>query len=62
MDDFKTIKVGESTCQDVYEIAPLDSLMVTSYGAMCEYPTQDGRYICIKFYASELIVGLIKVR
>lgn len=60
-EDFQSIVIGESTYQDVYNIVPLESIQVTSYGGMCEYPMQDGGCIRIKFYGKELIVGMIEV-
>ena len=59
-EDFQSITVGESTLQDVYEIAPKEVMQVTSYGGVCEYPMEDGGYIRIKFYGKELIVGEIE--
>ncbi len=59
--DFEHIVEGESTYQDVYDIAPPESVQVTSYGAMCEYPMEDGGCIRIEFYGEELIVGTIEV-
>ena len=59
-EDFETITIGESTYQDVYSIAPPHSIQITSYGAFCEYPTQTGGHIRIKFYGQNLIVGAIE--
>ncbi len=59
-EDFNAIIIGKSTYQDVYNIAPLESMQVTSYGAFCEYPTQMGGYIRIKFYGRDMIVGAIE--
>ena len=61
MNDFEHIVEGESTYQDVYDIAPPESVQVTSYGVMCEYPMEDGGCIRIKFYGEEPIVGTIEV-
>ncbi len=55
-DDFLSISIGNSAFKDVYEIAPVDSLQITSYGGFCEYPTENGRCIRIKFQGKELIV------
>lgn len=57
--DFKTIIIGKSKFEDVCVIAPTESMQVTSYGGFCDYPTQDGGYIRVKFYGKELIVGEI---
>lgn len=62
LDDFQSIIVGESTFQDVYDIAPPISLTTTSYGGFCEYPSADGKYIHIKFYGAEMIVGAIELK
>lgn len=62
LDDFQSIVIGESTFQDVYDIAPPISLTTTSYGGFCEYPSADGKYIHIKFYGAEMIVGAIELK
>ncbi|MBP3685661.1 MAG: hypothetical protein J6J21_01380 [Clostridia bacterium] len=31
-EDFQSITIGESTYQDVYKIAPTESMQITSYG------------------------------
>ncbi len=59
-EDFKFVVIGESTYQDVYKVAPTESMQITSYGGFCEYPMQNGGYIRIKFYKKELIVGAIE--
>jgi hypothetical protein len=61
IEDFHAIIVGESTYDDVYDIAPTGTMQVTSYGGMCEYPAKDRGYIRIKFYGSELLVGSIEI-
>ena len=61
-EDFKSITIGESTFRDVYNIAPAKTMQLTSYGGFCDYPTQDGGYIRIKFYGKDLIVGSIEER
>lgn len=61
MEDFESIIVGESTYADVYEIAPVDVMQVTSYGGFCEFPMQDKGYILIKFHGKELIVNSIEI-
>ena len=60
MTDFQFIVIGESTFQDVYEVFPLESMQITSYGGCCEYPMENGGYIRIKFYGQELVVGAIE--
>lgn len=59
-EDFDSIVIGESVFQDVYNIAPPESLQVTSYGGLCKYPMQSGGYIWIKFLGKELVVGAIE--
>lgn len=60
IEDFQSITIGESTYHEVYDIAPVESLHITSYGAFCDYPTQSGGYIRIKFYGKDLVVGAIE--
>ena len=60
IEDFNSITIGESTYQDVYEIAPVKSMQTASYGGFCEYPMQNGGCIRIKFYGKNLIVGAIE--
>ncbi len=60
IEDFKSITIGESTFADVYKVATTEKMHVTSYGGFCEYPMQNGGYICIKFYGKDLIVGAIE--
>ena len=62
MEDFKTITIGESTYWDVYLVAPSQSMQVTSYGGICEYPMENGGRICVKFLGKDLIVGTIEQR
>ncbi len=61
MEDFDAIKVGESTFYDVCEIVPASKIAVTSYGGLCQYPMNDGRFINIKFYGPQLTVGSITI-
>ena len=60
-DDFHTLVVGKSTYNDVYDIAPPSSIRITSYGAVCDYTQENGGYIRIKLYGTELIVGEIEI-
>ena len=59
MEDFDSIVVEQSTYKDVYEIAPIDSIQITSYGGFCKFPKKDGGYIRIDFVGNELIVSKI---
>ena len=59
-EDFKSIIIGKSTYKDVYNIAPTETMQITSYGGVCEYETQTGGCIRIEFYGKELVVGNIK--
>lgn len=61
IDDFESIVEQESTFKDVYKVAPSNQLIITSFGAVGEYPTSDGRYIRIKYSGEELIVTSIEV-
>lgn len=61
MEDFRSIIIGKSTLSDVTEIAFVESLYSQSYGALCELPMEDGRYIQIKFLGNDMIVGSIEV-
>lgn len=61
VDTFSSIVVGTSTLRDVYEIAPMQELLATSYGALCKYPISDTECLCIKFYGSEMVVGAIEI-
>lgn len=58
-EDFQSIIIGQSNYHDVYKIASVESMQITSYGGVCEYPMQDGGCVRIKFYGKELIVGAI---
>ena len=60
-EDFDSIVVGESTYQDVYNIAPCDFMQVASYGGMSEHPLQSGGCIRIQYYGKDLIVGKIEL-
>ena len=61
IEDFQSIKIGESTVNDVYILAPTgESMQVTSYGAFCDYPMKNGGIIRIKFEGKDLIVTSIE--
>ena len=59
-EDFQSIIIGESTFKDVYKIAPLGTMNVTSFGGECEYPTENGGIIRVCFYGEDLVVGSIE--
>lgn len=61
LDDFQSIAVGESTVEDVCKIALVKEFGPTGYGGICEFPMEDGNYILVKFYGSELVVGEIEI-
>lgn len=44
-EDFASIVEGESTYRDVYSIAQLETMQVTSYGGVCEYPTEKKQWM-----------------
>ena len=58
--DFEAINIGNATLKDVYDIAPLKPMCVTSYGGFVDYPMRTGGVVRIKFYGPELIVGSIE--
>ena len=60
IEDFESITIGESTYKDVYNIASQESMQVTSYGGVCEFPIKNGGYIVVKFYGEDLVVGVIE--
>ena len=59
MEDFDAIVIGESTFYDVCAIVPTSKMLVTSYGGLCQYPMNDGRFICVEFYGPLLTVASI---
>lgn len=59
--DFQSIVVGESTVWDVYKVAPNVSFYAASYGAFCELPMENGKYMRIKFLGSNMTVESIEV-
>ena len=61
LDQFDSIIVGESTSRDVRNIVSNETLLVTSFGAVSEYPAADGQYIRIKYTGSDLIVSSIEL-
>lgn len=61
IEDFNCIVIGKSTLADVTEIAFFENLYAQGYGALCELPMEDGRYIQIKFLGNDMIVGSIEV-
>ena len=61
IEDFKSITIGESSIRDVLKIAlPINPIQMRSYGALCEYPAENGRYIIIKGSGKDLIVFSIE--
>lgn len=61
LDDFEGIIVGQSTAQDVLELAPCDTAAVSAEGIVLSYPMEDGRWIVIKFYENQNSVGAIAI-
>jgi len=45
--------------KDVFEIAPIDSMQITSYGGFCILPKKNGGFIRIDFVGNDLIVSNI---
>jgi len=60
LEDFEDIVLDETTLFDMDERYMRGEMMVTSYGGCCDYPTEDGGYIRIKFYGPEMVVGNIE--
>ncbi len=60
LEDFRWVTIGETNFQDVYKIATSESMQITSYGGVCEYPIYGGGYIRIKFYGKDLVVGSLE--
>ena len=60
--DFQSIIIDKSTFRDVYELVPAGGspIYVTSYGGYCEYPTESGGCIRIKFYGKDMVVSAIE--
>ncbi len=59
--DFNAIISGQSTFEDVHAELKEFTFYLTSYGRYSEFLLEDGRYMSIKFYGSELIVGELKI-
>ena len=60
LQDFSDIVPGQSGIADLLLIGPCE-MLVMSYGALCVYPTADGKYIKVKLLGDtgELIVHSI---
>ena len=50
MEDFQSLVLSESTLKDLQRIAPAETISVTSYGGVCEYPTENGGKIQVKLH------------
>ena len=57
---FDDIVLDSTTMNDVEEIAHIEKMYITSFGAVADFPTTDGRWIQIKFYGPDLNVGSIE--
>ena len=60
IEDFDSIVIDKSTIHDLLGIAFAEPLWMTSYGGYCDFPTEDGGYIRIKFYGGDMVVGAIE--
>lgn len=60
INDFDEIIAGESTYYDICIISPKKSMVVTSYGGYCDFPTETGGSIRISFYGPEMVVWKIE--
>ena len=58
---FSNLVINESTLQDVQVVEPEFTLIMTSFGAVSEFPTENGQYIRIEFVGSEMVVGSIEL-
>ena len=50
IEDFQSLVLSESTLKDLQRIAPAETISVTSYGGVCEYPTENGGKIQVKLH------------
>ena len=50
LEDFESIVMGQSTLRDVYELVPFDEAWPSAQGLLLRYPTEDGKWIVVKFY------------
>ena len=58
---FDDIVLDSTTVKDVEEIAHIEKMYITSFGAVADFPTTDGRWIQINFYGPDLVVGSIEI-
>lgn len=56
MAEFAWVKIGKTTYDQVVWVFP-GTVMHTSFGGIGEYPTRDGRFIVIRYYGPDLVVG-----
>ena len=61
IEDFAWVTIGKTTIDQINLIAPASIFMYTSFGGMSEYPTKDGKFILIRYYGPDLIIGDIRV-
>lgn len=61
IEQFSNLTVKQSTLQDVQNIEPELALIVTSFGAVTDFPMENGQYIRIEFVGSEMIVDSIEI-
>ena len=50
LEDFQSLVLWESTLADLHNIAGAETITMTSYGGVCEYPTTSGKTIQVKLY------------
>ena len=61
LDDFDCIMIGKSTYNDLSDVFGTILVCYTSYGGICEFPMENGNYIQIKFYGSDMVIEDIYV-
>ncbi|MBQ8523043.1 MAG: hypothetical protein IJ457_00290 [Clostridia bacterium] len=59
-EDFNSLKIGESTFEDLCNLAEPETIWVLAFGLRCRYPMQNGGYVEIDCYGGDKIVGAIR--
>lgn len=57
LEDFESIVMGQSTAQDLLNLAPCDLAFPSAQGLLFIYPMEDGKWIVVKFYNNPNGVG-----
>lgn len=61
LDDFDFLTINQSTDQDIIDRWGSIRVAMTSFGGVSQFPMENGDYIIVYFYGSEMIVGDIIV-